>query len=481
MIDETLRIFGLAKYKNNPLAMPGSRETQEVTSKAIRVNPMELEKSYLRHPIVFNAVNAYINVFLSTNYYLSGEQDDIDDLNRFLDQIDWQTKLVNIVSRMGVYGKAWLELRSGNKSGKLIDVATVDPKTMDFRRDFYGNIIYDPVNGGPSSYFQYLPFDASQNTKKEIKTQTSPWEGGETRGIEIPKEKIALYPLYTSSNDFDGVGLIEPVYDVVKSSNTFRKGLAQYIVRHGFPITVTYVGDTNHEPTMEEIDHVVDLVRNLNEKTEFVVPYYYRVEVLESKKAMQLSQHLEYFDDLIIAGMGVPRAFVLGAGEGLNKSTLDKQNLMFMRKIKMMQHVISQITHEMIFKRYAEENGFNSVPKMLWEEVSLDDMDSKAQRICQYVQVAAITPDDGIEAFIRNLEHLPMKSQDAKVVEKKIDEVEKKLSEKMESKLFHQEQEMLRELAKQKEEMSIDIDLKKKKQELMMRLLGESDDGTDTP
>jgi hypothetical protein len=148
-------------------------------------------------------------------------------------------------------------------------------------------------------------------------------------------------------------------------------------------------------------------MRNVNEKTEHVVPYFYRIEVLESKKSIQLSQHLEYFDDLIIAGMGVPRAFVLGAGEGLNKSTLDKQNLMFMRKIKMMQHTISQITYEKIFKRYAEENGFNTIPRMVWEEVSLDDMDSKAQRISQYVQVAALTPDDGLESFIRNLEHVP--------------------------------------------------------------------------
>jgi hypothetical protein len=478
MIDDVLKTFGLARAARNPLAMPGARETLEVTSKAIRVNPVELEKAYLRHPIVFNGVNAYLNVFLSTNYYLSGDQDDVDDLNAFLSKIDWQSKLINIVSRQAIYGKAWLELRNGSRSGKLVDVATVDPKTMDFKRDLYGNIVYDSANGGPSSYFQYLSYDVSNVSGKDVKMQTSPWEGGDNRGIDIPKEKIALYPLYTSSNDFDGVGLIEPVYDVVKSSNTFRKGLSQYIVRHGFPITATYVGDANHEPTMEEIDHVVDLMKNLNEKNEIVVPYYYRVEVLESKKAIQLSQHLEYFDDLIIAGMGVPRAFVLGAGEGLNKSTLDKQNLMFMRKIKMMQHAISQITREMIFKRYANENGFNTVPELLWEEVSLDDMDSKAQRISQYIQVQALTPDDSLEAFIRSLEHLPPMKEGRKI-EEKISDVEKKLSDKIESRMFTQEQVVLKELARQKEKDDLDADFKRKKRELMSKMLSDMNGGAD--
>lgn len=438
MIDEVLRSFGLARTLKPKFVMPGSRQTVEVTSKAVRVNPAELEKSYLRHPIVFNGVNAYINVFLSTEHYLSGDKDDVDDLASFLDKIDWQTKKINIVSRQAIFGKAWLELREGERSEKLVGVSTVDPKTMDFKRDMHGNIIYDDAVSGPAAYFQYLGYDASRN--RETKMQSSVWEGGETNGVEIPREKIVLYPLYTSSNDYDGVGLIEPVYDVVKSSNTFRKGLAQYIVRHGFPITVTYVGDALHEPTMEEIDHVTSLMVNVNEKNELILPYYYRVDVLESKKSIQLSQHLEYFDDLIIAGMGVPRAFVLGAGEGLNKSTLDKQNLMFMRKIKMMQHTISQITYEKIFKRYAEENGFNSVPRMLWEEVSLDDMDSKAQRISQYVQWGAMTPDDGLESFIRNLEHLPARTGESNVKPK----ADKKISDE-ESKLKKQDLELMRQ------------------------------------
>jgi hypothetical protein len=105
-------------------------------------------------------------------------------------------------------------------------------------------------------------------------------------------------------------------------------------------------------------------------------------------------------------------------------------------------------------------------------------MDSKAQRISQYIQVQALTPDDGLEAFIRSLEHLPPMKEGRKI-EEKISDVEKKLSDKIESRMFTQEQVVLKELARQKEKDDLDADFKRKKRELMSKMLSDMNGGAD--
>jgi hypothetical protein len=377
----------------------------------LRIDPYELERCYYMNPIVFNAVNAYGAIFLSSDYEVVGASDDeIEFTKKFLDDNDWRSLLLEIVMQQCIFGKAWIELISGDKSKKLMALNAVDPKSMDFRRDSFARIIYDK-HGMPDSYFQYLSFmDAPDQVPGET-FQQNPY-GRTGRGIEIESSKMAVFPLYISSGQASGIGLIEPIYDVVKDSNTFRKGLAQSISRHGFPISVTYVGDEKHQPTTEEIDNVYQQIKNINERNELVMPYYYKTDILESKKSVQLSSHLSYYDDLIIAGMGVPMAYVMGAGEGLNKSTLDKQNLMFTRRIKMMQYNISEVTRATIFRRLASENGFDSVPKLIWEEVSLDDVESKAERLYNYIRYGVLTPSKELEDYIRKIEHLPGTGKD---------------------------------------------------------------------
>jgi len=129
------------------------------------------------------------------------------------------------------------------------------------------------------------------------------------------------------------------------------------------------------------------------------------LKILESKKAEKLREHLEYFREQEIAGLGIPKPFATGGGEATNRATLGNQSGMFQLTLRDIIDKTIDAIRRYMFKPICDLEGFKVVPTLKWDVIGADELDKKAKRILSYIKAGVISPDD-IRDFIKKIEKL---------------------------------------------------------------------------
>jgi hypothetical protein len=185
-----------------------------------------------------------------------------------------------------------------------------------------------------------------------------------------------------------------------------EEALANAIYRHGFPIIWAQLGDLNHEPTPQQIENMLEKLKDINFKQEIATPYYYQLHIIESKKAERLREHLEYFKEQEVAGLGIPKPFATGGAEGANHATLGNQSSMFQLTLRDLINKTTYAIEKYMFAPLCELEGFKEIPKIKWDIVGATELDMKAKRLLNYVKSGLLKPDLKISEFIKKIEAL---------------------------------------------------------------------------
>lgn len=378
-----------------------------------RVSPIDLETIYIREGMVFNWINKVTESFMSSDFRINTSNErEKKIMDAFVSACDFRELLKTTVQHVLIYGNAFWEMMT-NDGPKLLGVDWIDPKSMDVKRTPMGKIIYD-ADGHPIAYVQYVKWDVdtSKVPKERLVDQRVmfPWQSG--KGILLKREEVVQFHLHTVGDSWWGVGLIEPIYNLVMIKQNAETGFAEAIQRVAYPRVWVGVGDQQHPPTQEQIDDVYNQLQGLETRHQFVAPYYYNPQILESKRVDRLSQNLIYFTDQMVAGLGGPKPFITGLGTDTNKNTLDDQKILFERSLKSLQEQISQTIVKEVFTRIAKDNNFNTIPTLVWEEISTESLDSKCDRLVKYVTSGLLVPDKDIRNIIRRSERLPKESDE---------------------------------------------------------------------
>lgn len=388
-----------------------------------RVDPFLLELLYMRDPESFNGVNVITKTFLTTKYNLSNDYE--DQLLAFLAANNFHELLLKIIQHLCVYGNAWAEILYRTKTVHNMDgtdrvekiiagLDILDPKLMDFRRDTQQAIVFDDL-GFPKEVVQYVPNNKDLDETKYLVVPQNDLYGRYTRAIIVPKADVVHFSLYTVGDNPVGIGLLEPLFNVVNSKKMIERGLAQSIHHIGFPILWIKIGNNVFPASAEEMNSAFEMVRQTNERSQFVTPDNYDIKILQSNNIAQVQDHLTYFQNEIISGMGIPKPFITGEGEG-SKHTLEMQKVLFDRNIKMLQHVVSRIIETEIFARFAREhnfpNWFAHAPQLVWGEVSEESTTDMIKNIVDLVDSGIVTADKNLETYVRNELQLPPLSYD---------------------------------------------------------------------
>jgi hypothetical protein len=288
---------------------------------------------------------------------------------------------------------------------------------MDYIKLLDGNMKLDS-DQNPVGYKENLPVPI------EVRGET-------VSSIEFSPLQIAHFTLYDVGDGFYGIGLVEPLYKTSLARMNIEDGLSESIHRIGFPLVIIRVGDDKHEPTTTELQHAVDLGSQLSYSHVASFPRWMEPTILETRKPARFGENLKYYIDMEIAGLGIPRAFVIGSGEETNKATLAVQSIMFERTIKRMQNRISYVIEQDIFARIAELKKFKDFPKIIWNPISLDEMNSFADRLKTYSDARVLSPTRELEDYVRDLEDLPVYVEPPEDKNKK-EQIDEKKEEKIE-------------------------------------------------
>jgi len=398
------------KNEKRDYASGGEQKSKRIESDIVRIPREELMQDYVSDSIVFNSINKYTQIIMSAGYHFEGSDESVKGAETFFrnigdygGEIDDEILLADTFKHQFIIGGCWHE-NIYNKAGtKLVDLDLINPTTIDYVRDASGKALLDNY-GNPLGYVQYLGLENNIDQKYENEI---PKEADVSQKLFLPPWKVTHFKLYTIGDNLDGLGVVEPIHNAGNRKMNIEQGYANAARRLGYPIITAEIGDSLHEPTPQQKIDTLNEISNVDYKSSFAFPYYVKLGLLESKKPEKLSEHLDYFQNSQITGLGLPQAFASGSGEATNRSTLARQEYIMKLSLK---DVIKR-TVRTIYKKQltvlAKQNNWDDVPRMVWGEVSLEELDSRAERIVSYAKAGLIKPTESIEKYIKHMEGLP--------------------------------------------------------------------------
>ena len=426
----------LSTDKNNDVAMPLSSKT---TPDLERVSLDDLEKRYKDDPIVYNSINVRTQTIMAPGYHLVGDKNDIAVVEDFFKNIGsvggglpWTEILTRIYQHQFIYGRAWIELIPNVEKTELVDIDIIDPKKMDYLRDSSGNIVLDEFSN-PIGYVENIGWEGSSNAKI---MPPAPYrlESGQ---IFLPPDRAVQFIYNTMGDGFEGIGLVEPIYRASIRRNDAESAWANSPI---FPMLVSKIGNESHEPTKQHLISALDELSASKKRSVFTYPYWVDINMLQAKQPEKVIDQFKHYEDAEIAGLGLARAFAKWEGGETNRDTLARQEFMLKISLKNTAFKTCEKIVRNIFGKMYEYGQIKSIPIMVWNEIALQELDSKAERLVKYLSSGAITPDSDLEDYIRKVERLPDKLKTKEVKEEKPipdkeekdDEIKEKEKEKIE-------------------------------------------------
>jgi hypothetical protein len=393
------------------LGSTGKPETKKSTPMLQRVPLNELELVYIKDSTVFNSINKIRQTIMSAHHTLKCRDKKVlayfeaftQNLGNSGSDITWDELLSRIFLHQCIYGRSWIENIYNTRGNRIVDWDMVDPKTMDYAKNTNQKIVMDRF-GKPIGYIQTIPYSEAIIFPNQSKAPENVSLG--TNDIFIEPKRIAQIKLYTVGDGFYGIGLIEPIYlNSIRKQNV-EEALASAIWRHGFPIMWAQLGDLQHEPTPQQIQTMLEKLKDLTFKKEIATPYYYNLQILESKKATKLQEHLDYFQNQQVTGLGIPKPYATGIGEATNRATLNNMSDLFQLTLRDIITNTCDSIQKYMFRPVCQLEGFKEVPRIEWDMVGIDELDRKSKRILEYIKSGLLPADMKIQDYIKKVEDL---------------------------------------------------------------------------
>lgn len=405
--------FGLEKTFTLSEVEPEAEEqkTVKATPEIIRVPPEELEYAYIKHPIIFNAINKATQAIMSAGWELKCDDPQIleyfksflGNIGKVGENITFEEILESLFQYQLIYGNAFLETVLNKYRNNIVDLVVLDPKRIDYAKKGDGTIVLDKF-GKPIGYTQKLPYVVSVTGKGDPIPQGSEVSLMENNIFLIP-ERICHFKLYTYGDRFYGQGLIEAAYSSIIYEMNIRKSMANSIEQKGIAPLVDYVGDPLHEPTPPQIQNALEKMRKFKSNRYFAFPYWHKITPIEAKPNDIIENFLKYLREDICASLGVPTAFSIGSGEATNRSTLETQQLLMTYTLNDIVKRTLAIIHKQIFKRICDYNGFQVVPRLVWGYIGIEELNQKHRRLVNYAKAGGIDLEK-LKAYVNKSEKL---------------------------------------------------------------------------
>jgi len=431
--EEFYRLAKTGKYKmDKEENYEPSRITQRDVARPFnRISPRELKYAAYTDPICFNTLNKTTQLILSAGYRLEGDSKQIEVVDRFTNSLalkgtstDWETVQELTFKNQLIFGRAFIEKIYNKQHTRIVDLDLVDPEVIDYARDYMGNIVLDE-NGDPKGYVEYIPYGVTMPKviipfPNDIKPVSN--------GIYVPADRMIHFSLYPMGDGINDYGIIEPVYPSIQQKKNVQDSFSSFLVRLGYPILAMYVGDDQHEPSENQLKNALEEGRKIKNRDVLALPYWAKATIIEPQAPEGMREQLNYFNDEIIAGLGMPKAFSTGGGEETNRATLARQEYLAKIGLKNIMRRTYYVWNTQLFKPLCEQEEIKGYPRAVPNEIALEELDSRADRIDKYARAGILTPDKELEEYIRRAEAMPkMGHSIAQKIQKP--DVEKKIKE----------------------------------------------------
>jgi len=377
------------------------------TNKVNRVPRDEIERVYAFDSLAFTGVNMQVQMIMSAGYDIVEEGEEYEEFFKQIGKVGEEltdVELFNYIFKFKfIYGNAYVEKVYNTSGDRIVDLALIDPKKIDYAKDHDGNVVLNEM-GKPVGYIISVPRgkEASKSDDMGVYKKVIDTSRG---GIFISADKIAHFKLYTFGDRFNGMGVIEPCYTSTMYKMNISKARTNFIYQRANSPIVANVGDENHEPTPEDIENVLDNLSNLKTDRYLANPYWVDIKSINVSEGADTNEAINDLVENQTASLGMPRAFITGSGEATNRATLARQQKFL--EDALMGHVRKTVD---TFKReilddIKEVNGYKEDAHIEWGDIGTENVNDKSRRIKEYVAGGILKPEE-VRRYVINTENL---------------------------------------------------------------------------
>lgn len=277
-----------------------SREWENSFSQLKDVRTLDLcENAYLKEPLTrkgilkrsHDAVENWITI-------ISPNDEIIDVLMEFTEEINLQNKLIDILKNAMIYGVGYAEVVYNDNSNsneeptskEIIDLVLIDPKTI---TPIYQN---DPTKEDYDKLLYYLQ-QSPDPTIKPVKLHPS-------RIIELIWDTLSDGRIY--------VGLIEPMLHIINAKIILDKASGQIPKKVISQIVIASIEGA----TATELDAWDNALQQMQDAGRFVSSERASLDIKEGGQGLDIKPYSDHLIYQIAGGVGVPFTVLLGAGAG---------------------------------------------------------------------------------------------------------------------------------------------------------------------
>lgn len=377
-----------------------------------RIDLKDLERAYRIDELVFGIINKYITVITGGGYTIKSKK--ISDANKVTDWLKdsgFDFILKEVIRDLFVFGFSFVEKVYNKYNTHMVRLASIDTKTMDFKRDTYGNIIVDKW-GLPVGYEQSL-------WTTSVEGQFA-YHGNEDTHVEntrnIPTDKIAFFRLFNTSGEVVGISPIECLYNIITWRKNIDWAMGEGAFTYAAPPIVVNAGTDDMPVSADDLEGLSEDMSDISPQSVFVVPWHVKVSRIESTRGMtELTNFSDNFKVAICNALMMPPS-LMGIGRTTARG-IAHVSAEWERTVKCIQDYIGYQVREQIFRPLADQLSMEDIPEIVWNPISASIALSDSRRRSTYARSGLLNWTPKLENYIRKQEGLPsLTSSEAKEV-----------------------------------------------------------------
>lgn len=291
------------------------------------------ELIYCAGGIASQGIDAYPYYILANGYKIIGEDKDlVEEVEERLDAMDLLTIMECGIKDACKFGSPYQEIAYGRGSMSDTPVDVIPLPAWQFRNNF-------DARGRTISY-----------------TQTVPLDGMKQREIDFPLNNIINYPLFPSTGNPYGVGLIERCLSAILNDDKVSEATAMAILRHGFPKYHIKIGQEGEEIDPDTLRGFDTEFRSLESKNEIATSHDVEIVNLDKDALPNIKDIMEINTTRLCVSLGVPEV-VMGLGRGATEASSKTEMEAFFKRIHMLQKKVARIYNYQLIDKITKKPG----------------------------------------------------------------------------------------------------------------------------
>jgi hypothetical protein len=382
-----------------------------------RIPKKNLDMAYINDAQTFGTINRKVHKILRAQHKIiadkKGDQEKwdafFDNIGKIGQKIDAEELHERNFFDKFKFGTPYIEFIFNDNYDKIVDLKPLDARALDYARDSEDNIVFNKDTQRPLGFTIKI-----DNNKKSIYPGDKIPDGYnvkiDSNKMFIMAFRIAVLPLFSFGNGWEYSGIIEPSYLSKTRKDKIVEAITNELYIAGSNPIYGVLGDSNRRPSKQQKKKTLEAIQNLRHSSATVFEHPTEIKTLDVKHSDQYSEIIKFLKADQSNGFGVPLALMDNTADIPRSALNQMRSDMDLSDQAIVQQYVRQFNKQ-ILDFIAAVNGW-SKSKLVWGDVSSEDIETKVKNLTDMVRYGVIRPEDALSEISKAMNITDAKAPD---------------------------------------------------------------------